>query len=81
MCFQVQLATDLSLANSQLATVQLEIGALKKHEGEIKQQLEGFINSGSQQKDDILKFKTMAAGQLPSVVWSVVLRPIDSEDI
>lgn len=55
---------ELSTTLSQLASCQLEVAAFKKREGELKQQLDRFMTSDVQGREEVGSMRLRLAGNI-----------------
>ncbi|XP_025112150.1 FK506-binding protein 15-like isoform X5 [Pomacea canaliculata] len=58
---KVQMATELSSASSRLASLQLELGELRKTEGELRQRLQSNTSSSTEQKEELERLRLQRA--------------------
>ncbi|KAK7505089.1 hypothetical protein BaRGS_00003659, partial [Batillaria attramentaria] len=58
---KVQMATDLSNASSRLASLQLELGELRKTEGELRQRLQSTSSGSLEQKEELDRLRLQRA--------------------
>ena len=62
MVLQVQMATELSSASAQLAALQLELGELRKKEGDLRQQLQSSSSTSTAHREELERLRLQTTG-------------------
>ena len=57
------MATELSSSSAQLATVQLELGELRRREGELRQQLQSSSSTSSTHREELDRLRLQRTGE------------------